>query len=199
MVGQPQCVVPVSEIRIGLPPWAWVVDGAERALSSVEARMDLVLQLLERNIAEGGGPFAAAVFDEAGRLVAPGVNRVVVDANPTAHAEIVAIAAAGQIRGTWDLAASGRHQLVTSTEPCAMCLGAVPWSGVSSLVTGARDADARAIGFDEGDKPENWAASLAARRIEVVRDVRRHEVKELLSSYQQSGRPIYNGDNGSER
>lgn len=162
--------------------------------------MALVTELVRRNIAEGGGPFAAAVFDRSGRLVAPGVNRVVPDSAPIAHAEIVAIAAAGQRLGSWDLRSRGRFELVTSTEPCAMCLGAVPWSGVSSLVIGARDADAREVGFDEGHKPEGWLATLVDRGIEVVRDVGRDDVVALLGHYARSGGPIYNGTaEGGER
>lgn len=182
-----------TDIRITVPDWAWTVEGATEALHTVEQRMDLVLRLVERNIAEGGGPFAAAIFDERGRLVAPGVNRVVPDSAPIAHAEIVAIAAAGQQLGTWDLRSHGWFQLVTSTEPCAMCLGAVPWSGVASLVIGARDADARAVGFDEGHKPEAWLTSLADRGISVIRDVGRDQASEWLQRYGRGGGPIYNG------
>ncbi len=185
-----------TDVRLALPSWAWEVVGPEEVLPTPEARMELVLGLVERNIAEGGGPFGAAVFDDAGRLVAPGVNRVVPDSAPIAHAEIVAIAAAGQRLGTWDLRSAGRFQLVTSTEPCAMCLGAVPWSGVVSLVIGARDEDARAVGFDEGHKPDGWVEFLSERGIEVVRDVGRSAVAELLRGYASDGGPIYNGAEG---
>jgi tRNA(Arg) A34 adenosine deaminase TadA len=184
---------PPSKIEISLPSWLWSFEGRERPRMTVEERMNLVLDLVERNIAEGGGPFAAGIFDDTGRLLSAGVNRVVPDAAPIAHAEIVAIAAAGQIAGTWDLGSVGRLQLVTSTEPCAMCLGAVPWSGVASVATGARDADARAVGFDEGDKPDAWEAQLTARGIEVVRDVERTRAVELLEHYARGGGPIYNG------
>src|SRR5206468_250234 len=103
---------------------------------------------------------------------------------------IVAFALAGQRLGTFDLAAGGPIELVTSCEPCAMCLGAVPWGGVSRLVSGARDEDARAIGFDEGDKPDGWADVLRARGIEVIEDVRRGEAAEVLRSYLRAGHPI---------
>ena len=183
----------LSSIQLNLPSWVWAVEGAERPLATVDERMDLVMRLVEGNIADGGGPFAAAVFDDDGRLVAPGVNRVVPDSAPIAHAEIVAIAAAAQRLGTWDLRSRGRHQLVTSTEPCAMCLGAVPWSGVTGLVIGARDADARAVGFDEGHKPADWLDGLRQRGIDVVRDVGRAGVAELMGRYADGGGPIYNG------
>lgn len=183
-----------ADISISMPDWLWSVAHAERLYQTVEERMSAVLDLVALNIADGGGPFAAAVFDSTGRLVGPGVNRVVPASAPIAHAEIVAIAAAGQQLGSWDLRSLGQFQLVTSTEPCAMCLGAVPWSGVTGLVTAARDIDARQVGFDEGDKPENWVANLEARGIEVIRDMARDRAAGQLNDYATSGGEIYNGN-----
>lgn len=74
-----------------------------------------------------------------------------------------------------------------------MCLGAIPWSGVSRLVCGARDEDARRIGFDEGDKPSDWIGRLRKRGIEVVRDVSRTEAVSVLEEYARNGGIIYNG------
>ncbi len=133
------------------------------------------------------------MFRSSGELVAAGVNRVVADAAPIAHAEIVAIAAAGQTLGTWDLRSTGAFVLVTSAEPCAMCMGAVPWSGVRSLVIGARDADARSAGFDEGNKPADWHEHLQSVGIEVTRDVLRAEAAAILHDYAAGGGPIYSG------
>ena len=141
-----------------------------------------------------GGPFGSAVFDtSSGRLIAAGVNLVVASSMATAHAEMVAIAMAGIAIDNHDLATVGETQLVATTEPCAMCLGAVGWSGVTSAVFGARDEDARAVGFDEGTKPERWAEGLEAAGIEVRRDVRREEAAAVLRSYAESGGMIYNG------
>jgi len=72
-----------------------------------------------------------------------------------------------------------------------MCFGAVPWSGVSSLVCGARDEDARSIGFDEGPKLTNWVEELESRGIRVVRDVLRDEAAAVLREYGQGGGMIY--------
>jgi tRNA(Arg) A34 adenosine deaminase TadA len=142
------------------------------------------------------GPFAAAIFETgSGKLVAPGVNLVVPARNSVLHAEIVAIMIAQRVVGHWDLGAEGMppYELVCSTDPCAMCLGAIPWSGVRRLVCGARDEDARAIGFDEGLKPENWLQGFEERGISVVRDVMREEARAVLREYAQSGGVIYNG------
>ncbi len=155
--------------------------------------MRVVIGLGRRNIAEGGGPFAAAVFAADGTFIAPGINRVVLASAPIAHAEIVAIGLAAQALGSWDVAASGSFELVTSTEPCAMCLGAVPWAGVDHLVCGARDSDASAVGFNEGHKPPDWVSNLASLGIKVTQDVLREEAARLLQGYASDGGSIYNG------
>lgn len=194
MSGNHRAMRQPSGIEITVPSWAWDVSASVPLLTTADARMGFLLDLVDRNVAEGGGPFAAAIFDREGRIIAPGVNRVVPDNAPIAHAEIVAIAMAGQRSGTWDLGATGELELVSSTEPCAMCLGAIPWAGVTSLVCGARDEDARAIGFDEGAKPDQWVDELAARGISVTRDVRRAEAAAALRSYREQNGDIYNGD-----
>jgi tRNA(Arg) A34 adenosine deaminase TadA len=178
---------------------AWLTEEAvppERSLATVEARMTFVIGLARRNVDEGtGGPFAAAVFDlSMHRLLAPGVNRVTTGRCSSAHAEIVALSIAQQRIGHYDLGGAGQppYELVTTAEPCAMCLGAVPWSGVRALVCGARGDDASAIGMDEGAKPVDWVAQLEQRGIRVTRDICRDAAAAVLSHYQRAGGTIYN-------
>lgn len=180
-----------ASLNIDIPAWAW--ESAGSIFETVEDRMRVVIELGRRNIAEGGGPFGAAVFAADGTFIAPGINRVVLAAVPIAHAEIVAIGLAAQALGSWDVAALGSFELVSTTEPCAMCLGAVPWAGVDHLVCGARDSDARAVGFDEGDKPSDWVSNLALIGINVTQDVLRQEAVDLLQGYASDGGAIYNG------
>jgi tRNA(Arg) A34 adenosine deaminase TadA len=73
-----------------------------------------------------------------------------------------------------------------------VCLGAVSWSGVSRLICGAKDEDARRIGFDEGAKPANWIGELEHHRITVICDVLRKEAAEVLEEYKATGGLIYN-------
>ncbi len=110
------------------------------------------------------------------------------------HAEMVALSLAQKKLANYDLGAEGLpvHEIVTSTEPCAMCFGAIPWSGVSRVICGARDEDARRIGFDEGPKLADWRAALEARRIEVIHDVQRDRASQVLDDYLHSGGRIYN-------
>jgi tRNA(Arg) A34 adenosine deaminase TadA len=185
-------------LRIELPAWvsAMALDG-DRVYATDEERMDLVLELTARNVSEGtGGPFGAAIFDmDSGRLIAPGVNVVVPARWSSGHAEMVAFAIAQQRLESHDLGAAGmpRCEIFASTEPCAMCLGATPWSGVRRVVCAARDEDARTLGFDEGSKPPDWVGQLAARDIAVVRDIRREESTRILKDYVERGGPVYNG------
>ncbi len=186
------------DIHVRLPGWVSVFcEEWKSPFATPEDRARFVIALASANVDHGtGGPFAAAVFDcDRKTLVSPGVNLVVSASCSSAHAEIVAITIAQQIMGTHDLGAEGLSplELVSSTEPCAMCMGAVPWSGVSRLVCAARGEDAVAIGFDEGAKPPLWQDALKERGITVVRDVCRDEAAAVLQGYAARGGVIYNG------
>lgn len=178
---------------------AWVVEAcAGAAPVDGAARMRFVLDLTLQNVRHGtGGPFGAAVFRRSdGALVAAGVNLVVASGLSVAHAEVVALSLAQTALGTHDLSPFDL-ELVSSAEPCAMCLGAVQWSGVRSVVVSARDADVRAIGFDEGDKPPDWVGSLRRLGIEVSTDVLRDEGVAVLRAYAEGGGRIYNPGGGA--
>lgn len=179
-----------------LPDWVDVfIDHQPALFPAIEDRMRLVVNLARNNIAnETGGPFGAAVFDASGVLLAPGLNLVIPANCSILHAEITAMVMAQKILGRYDISDGGRleFELATSSEPCAMCFGAIPWSGVRRLVCGARAADAEAVGFDEGPKPADWVRALTDRGIEVTRDVLRAEAASVLKDYAAGGGLIYN-------
>jgi tRNA(Arg) A34 adenosine deaminase TadA len=184
-------------VEISLPAWMDdVLKGRKHSYPTVADRMALVIELARRNVdAQTGGPFGAGIFElQSGRLVAPGVNMVIPGNCSVAHAEIAAIMVAQKIMGTYDLGAEGLlpMELVSSIEPCAMCMGAVVWSGVRRLVCGGRDDDARSIGFDEGPKPSNWIVALETRGIAVLRDVARSDAVAVLKHYVDGGGWVYN-------
>jgi tRNA(Arg) A34 adenosine deaminase TadA len=161
--------------------------------------MAWVADLVDRQVDEGtGGPFAAVVFDGlTGEVLGAAVNRVEATSACIAHAEVLALAEAGQAVGRFTL--DGRAAvLVTSTEPCAMCLGAVGWSGVDRVVCGATEADARGIGFDEGDKPADWMAALERRGITVVTGVDRDRIRSSMQRYVAMGGVVYNAEPGRD-
>jgi len=88
-------------------------------------------------------PVGAVILDAAGVVVARGRNRREADADPTAHAEIVAMRAAARARGSWRL---DGLTLVVTLEPCTMCAGAITEARLSRLVYGAADPRAGAVG-----------------------------------------------------
>lgn len=166
------------------------------------ARMRIAIGLARENARRGtGGPFGAAVFERrSGRLIAVGVNAVLASGCSLWHAETMAVALAQRARGGFDLGASGPDLvLISSSEPCAMCFGALPWSGLRALVCGARAADAERIGFDEGPKPRRWIEALEARAISVRRDVCRAEAVAVLRAYAAAGGEIYNAGQRARR
>ena len=186
----------LPEICISLPSWIeQFIETVPGVFRSVDEQMRFVIALARLNVQHGtGGPFAAAVFDEKGHLVAPGINMVTASNCSVLHAEIVAFMLAQKSLARYDLSDGNRqrYDLVATTEPCAMCFGAVPWSGVQHLVCGARDEDARAIGFDEGPKLIDWVAALNSRSIAVQRDVLREEAAIVLREYVAAGGVVYN-------
>jgi tRNA(Arg) A34 adenosine deaminase TadA len=184
-------------LTVSLPDWVPDLCRPGAVFPSAQDRMGLVIELARTNVdRQTGGPFGAAIFDiETGEILAPGVNLVVSAHAAMAHAEMLAIAIAGRALDSFDLGVRAA-ELVSSIEPCAMCLGAVPWSGVRRLVCGGRDEDARRIGFDEGDKPDDWIERLRRRGIEVVRDLSRAEAVSVLEDYARTGGMIYNSGEG---
>ena len=184
------------KFAITLPAWIpEVLARGPTLFPAREERMRLVIALARENVErQTGGPFGAGVFDASGRLVAPGVNLVVTHNCSILHAEVVAIALAQKELRRYDISDKGRgdYELVASTEPCAMCFGAILWSGITRLVCGARDEDARTIGFDEGPKLPNWQRALEERDVQVIRDVLREESVRVLNFYANAGGVIYN-------
>lgn len=184
-------------ISLRLPDWIHArLDGDERLYENDEARMRLAIELSRWNVREKtGGPFGAAIFEgSSGRLISVGVNLVETSRCSVAHAEMMAIMLGQQSAAHFSL----RHvfrgaELFTSSEPCAMCLGAIPWAGLTRVVCAARDSDVRGeAGFEEGQKPENWVEGLEQRGIAVRRDLMREAAREVLREYADKDGLIYN-------
>ena len=185
-----------TSLHLRLP--AWVAEQPlPTTLPTLEDRMRLVLGLAARNVAERtGGPFAAAVVEHGtGLLVSVGVNVVLPQRCSLAHAEVMALGLAQSARRTHDLSAPDlpRMQLVSSAQMCAMCLGAVVWSGVVEVAFSATAEDViGTIGFDEGPTPPDYAQALQQRGIGVVAGVLREEGQAVLRRYAADGGPVYN-------
>ena len=191
-----------TQCKFDLPGWVTgFLENWQEPLSTISQRMQLVIALSEENIKQKtGGPFAAVVVNEGtGELVSVGINLVTRSGLSIAHAEIIALSLAQLATGEWNLAQAGHLQLVTSCEPCAMCFGAVPWSGVKSVICGAKKKDAEAAGFDEGDKPDHWVRSLQRRGIVVQCSVLRTAAAAVLAGYRDTGGAIYNAGHAREK
>jgi tRNA(Arg) A34 adenosine deaminase TadA len=143
-----------TEIRITNPDWVNEMVDLDRPYPDDDARIRVAIEVARENVLRGtGGPFGAAVFEaDTGKLVGVGTNGVLRLNNSSAHAEMVALAMAQARVGHFTLLSGGkpRHELFSSCEPCAMCLGATLWSGVTRLVFAATRDDAMRLGFDEG-------------------------------------------------
>ena len=177
----------------------WVADLVNRTTVYRDdaAKMRLAIAVARANVEhDTGGPFGAAVFEkESGRLVAVGMNSVVRLNNCTLHGEMVAFMMAQARVQSFTLNAPHlpAHELVTSCEPCAMCLGATLWSGVRRVVYGAGREDASKLHFEEGPVFPASYKYLEDRGIEIVRDVLRDEARAVLEMYRVKNGKIYNG------
>ena len=96
--------------------------------------MRVALDAARKAVASHDIPVGAAIFNNAGELVATGHNERELHNDPTAHAEIVAIRNAAEKLGDWHLT---DHTLVVTLEPCAMCAGAIAQSRLQTVVFGA--------------------------------------------------------------
>lgn len=187
----------LPEIRINYPAWVEQSINPDRRYRGDDEKIHLAIELARENVMrDTGGPFGAAIF-EAGsnRLVAVGINLVVPLNNCTLHGEMVAIMMAQAQLKSWTLAGEkmARHELFTSCEPCAMCLGATLWSGVKRLVFAATREDALRHDFDEGPVFPESHVYLERRGIEIVRALGRERANEVLDLYDARRGPVYNG------
>ena len=135
--------------------------------------MRQAIALAVENVENGGGPFGAVIVKD-GVVVATGVNRVVPDNDPTAHAEVNAIRAACVKLGTFDLSGC---VIYTSCEPCPMCLGAIYWAHLDKIYYGATQFDAAAVDFDD---------SFIYRELELKPTDREKPVENMLHAEAQA-------------
>jgi len=134
------------------------------------------LEVAESATASGDVPVGAVVFNAEGQLVGVGHNLRERDCDPTAHAEVIAIREAALKAGTWRL---DNHTLVVTLEPCAMCAGAIAQSRIKTLVFGAWDEKAGAVGsvWDILRDPR------AIHQVEVISGIMEVECAELLTTF----------------
>ena len=141
----------------------------------------MVQALAEARLAGADVPIGAVVLDPAGTIIGRGHNQRESDADPTAHAEVVALRQAARVRGEWRLEGC---TLVVTLEPCTMCAGAIVNARIARLVYGATDDKAGAVG-------SLWDVVRDRRlnhRPEVLAGVRADECAALLQEFFQQHR-----------
>ena len=180
----------LAQVQLGLPPWVHELVDPALVCADDGAKMALAVRLSALNVEhETGGPFGAAIFDAAGRLLSVGVNQVVAQNCSVAHAEMLAFMLAQRRLQRFRLDADGsRYTLATSSQPCCQCYGASVWAGIDTLLIGARAEDVMALTeFDEGPLPADWRGELERRGIAVRRDLGRDAAREVLRRYGSGG------------
>ena len=138
--------------------------------------MRAALAVAQQASASGDVPVGAVIVNSSGEIVATGHNERELNNDPTAHAEIVAIRNAAEKLGDWHLT---DHTLVVTLEPCAMCAGAIAQSRLQTVVFGAWDEKAGAVG-------SVWDLLRDSRAIykpEVLSGVLENECAKLLSDF----------------
>lgn len=191
-----------AQARLYLPAWVHertraggiaLFDGVflDGVFPSDEDKVALAIELSRLNVEAGsGGPFGAAVFSPDHRVLSIGVNRVLPLHASLAHAENMAFLLAQQRvqDARINAGAGGPVTLATSSQPCCQCYGAAVWAGIDRLLIGARAEDVMELTeFDEGPLPADWAGELRKRGIDVVRDLRRDDAREVLKAYGEGG------------
>ena len=177
-----------AQLHLTLPVWLREEVDESRLYADYESRVALAIGLARRNVEmRSGGPFGAAVFTGAGRLISAGVNRVVPQSCSVAHAEMMAYMLAQARLQRFRLNEGGeRFVLATSAQPCCQCYGATIWAGIDELLIGARSQDVQELTeFDEGPLPADWIGELEKRGIAVKRDILRESAREALLRYRE--------------
>jgi tRNA(Arg) A34 adenosine deaminase TadA len=141
--------------------------------------MHRAIESARRGMAAGEPPIGACVVRD-GKPIATAHNSVVSELDVTAHAEIIAIRKACKSLGLIDL--SGCHLYVT-VEPCAMCIAACHYAGISLIVFGARLSDIDAITGNELIAPYAEMFAEGSDAATMVGDFLRNDCLELLREW----------------
>jgi len=149
--------------------------------NSYQDEMQQALEVAKSALASGDVPVGALILNPAGKIISTGFNRREIDNDPSAHAEIVALRQAAITNGSWRL---DGHTIVVTLEPCAMCAGAISQARIKTLVFGAWDAKAGAVGsvWDVLRDPR------ALHQVEVISGVKESECASLLSEFFKNNR-----------
>jgi len=140
------------------------------------ASMREAISLAKGALATDDVPVGALVINRVGTIVGRGNNLREQGQDPTAHAEIVALRQAARAHNNWRL---DGHTLVVTLEPCAMCAGAIAQSRIKTVIFGAWDQKAGAVGsvWDILRDPRS------PHQVEVISGVLEEECAQILQEF----------------
>ncbi|WP_313098956.1 nucleoside deaminase [Epilithonimonas sp.] len=132
------------------------------------------------NIKLGGGPFGAVIVKD-GKIIAEGSNKVTINNDPTAHAEVVAIRNASAYLNDFNLSGC---EIYTSCEPCPMCLSAIYWARLDKIWYANTKTDAKDIGFDDSFIYDEVQLPMEKRAI-PIKQLLRNEALEAFKQWEE--------------
>ena len=148
-----------------------------------------ILQEMTRSALEFkvGGPFGAVVYRD-GKIVGKGVNRVVGNNDPTAHAEIQAIRNACQNLKTFDLTGC---ELYATGYPCPMCMSAIIWSNIKKVYYSADYKDAEKIGFRDDYIFKFIKNGCKDKDILELQEIEKDKILNVYNEYDKTDKQLY--------
>lgn len=147
--------------------------------------MDIAIDLSDDNFEKNyGGPFGACIVKD-GKIIGKGINQVIKNNDPTAHAEIIAIRNACKKLETHDLTGC---TLYTSCYPCPMCLSAIIWANIKKVYYGNTKEDAANIGFRD-DYIYDYIGKLEKEQVDkkvlALKELNREDAQKVFEQYKQ--------------
>ena len=147
--------------------------------------MEVAIDLSDDNFDKNyGGPFGACVVKD-GEIIGKGINRVIKNNDPTAHAEIVAIRNACKAINSHDLSGC---EIYTSCYPCPMCLSAIIWSNIKKVYYANTKEDASDIGFRDDfiyDYLEKLSNDVQDNKVLKLKSMERDEAIKVFERYKE--------------
>jgi guanine deaminase len=134
-------------------------------MESDRALLMRAITIAEQGINNGSGPFGAVIAKD-GKVLSEAVNKVVLNSDPTAHAEVSAIREAANVLKSHNLKG---YTLYCSCEPCPMCLGAIYWAGITRVVYACDRNDAALAGFSDKEIYNEIVLEPSERKISFLR------------------------------
>ena len=131
--------------------------------------MDEAIALAKLSIQRGGGPFGCVIVKD-GKIIGRGHNKVTMNNDPTAHAEITAIREACRTLNTFQLTGC---EIYTSCYPCPMCWASIYWAKLDKVYYALNQHDAANAGFDDIFIYQELSKPMDKRKIpffEIMRD-----------------------------